>query len=112
MTVSQTFPESAFEHLILRLLSAYGKMTPSVLSRKISSLTAERVSVDASALKPTLKRMCEKGSIKRLRMSNSETFYEATEGAKRASGEAVRELLDFVKTLQTYIRPVPNPKHS
>lgn len=94
--------------IILKLLADGNRMYGYELSQKVTELTAGKIELKEGALYPILHKLEADGLVtvveesfgKRIRK-----YYSLTGSGKNETNERVEEILDFIKTIESIMKP-------
>jgi len=101
--------------IVLKLLKENGRMYGYEITRKVEELTSGRIKLTYGALYPVLHKLESEGVL----VTEAENFnnririyYSLTEKGHSLVTEKVRELMEFIDSLQTIVNPKTGPSYA
>ncbi len=101
--------------IVLKLLKENGRMYGYEITRKVEELTEGRIKLTYGALYPVLHKLESEGVL----VTEAENFnnririyYSLTEKGQSLVTEKVRELMEFIESLQTIVNPKTGPSYA
>jgi DNA-binding PadR family transcriptional regulator len=94
--------------IVLKLLKENGRMYGYEITRKVEELTSGRIKLTYGALYPVLHKLESEGVLfTEAENFNNRTriYYSLTEKGNTLVQEKVRELMEFIESLQTIVNP-------
>ena len=100
--------KGSIKAIVLKLLKENGRMYGYEITRKVEELTAGQIKLTYGALYPVLHKLENEGVL----VTQSENFnnririyYSLTEKGHSVVAEKIREMADFIESLQRIINP-------
>ncbi len=101
--------------IVLKLLKENGRMYGYEITRKVEELTAGKIKLTYGALYPVLHKLESEGVLvteqenynNRIRV-----YYSLTEKGHSMVSEKIRELMEFIESLQGIVNPQTNPNYA
>lgn len=101
--------------IVLKLLKENGRMYGYEITRKVEELTAGRIKLTYGALYPVLHKLESEGALSteaenynnRIRI-----YYSLTDKGHSLVTEKVREMLEFIESLQSIVNPQTGPSYA
>jgi DNA-binding PadR family transcriptional regulator len=101
--------------IVLKLLKENGRMYGYEITRKVEELTAGKIKLTYGALYPVLHKLESEGVLvteqenynNRLRV-----YYSLTEKGHSLVAERIRELAEFIESLQKIVNPQTGPSYA
>lgn len=105
---NQKLYKGTLQTIILKLLEEHGKMYGYEITQRVKELTKGELKITEGALYPALHKLEAEGFLdtevvnigNRLRK-----YYRLTEQGTKESTSKLAELEDFLKTMQTFLKP-------
>lgn len=101
--------------IVLKLLKENGRMYGYEITRTVEELTSGRIKLTYGALYPVLHKLESEGVL----VTEAENFnnririyYSLTEKGHSLVTEKVRELMEFIDSLQTIVNPKTGPSYA
>jgi len=101
--------------IVLKLLKENGRMYGYEITRKVEELTSGRIKLTYGALYPVLHKLESEGVLyTEAENFNNRTriYYSLTEKGNSLVQEKVRELMEFIESLQTIVNPQTGPSYA
>ena len=101
--------------IVLKLLKENGRMYGYEITRKVEELTARKIKLTYGALYPVLHKLESEGILiteqenynNRIRV-----YYSLTEKGHSLVSEKIRELMEFIESLQGIVNPQTGPTYA
>jgi DNA-binding PadR family transcriptional regulator len=100
--------------IVLKLLKENGRMYGYEITRKVEELTSGRIKLTYGALYPVLHKLENEGVL----VTEAENFnnririyYTLTDKGQSLVVEKVREMLEFIESLQSIVNPKTGPSY-
>jgi len=101
--------------IVLKLLKENGRMYGYEITRKVDELTAGKIKLTYGALYPVLHKLESEGILiteqenynNRIRV-----YYSLTEKGHSLVSEKIRELMEFIESLQGIVNPQTGPTYA
>ncbi len=101
--------------IVLKLLKENGRMYGYEITRKVEELTAGKIKLTYGALYPVLHKLESEGILiteqenynNRIRV-----YYSLTEKGHSLVSEKIRELMEFIESLQGIVNPQTGPTYA
>lgn len=101
--------------IVLKLLKENGRMYGYEITRRVEELTAGKIKLTYGALYPVLHKLESEGVLvteqenynNRIRV-----YYSLTEKGHSMVSEKIRELMEFIESLQGIVNPQTNPNYA
>ena len=101
--------------IVLKLLKENGRMYGYEITRKVEELTAGKIKLTYGALYPVLHKLESEGILiteqenynNRIRV-----YYSLTEKGHSLVSEKIRELMEFIESLQGIVNPKTGPTYA
>lgn len=101
--------------IVLKLLKENGRMYGYEITRKVDELTAGKIKLTYGALYPVLHKLESEGVLiteqenynNRIRV-----YYSLTEKGHSLVSEKIRELMEFIESLQGIVNPQTGPTYA
>lgn len=101
--------------IVLKLLKENGRMYGYEITRKVEELTSGRIKLTYGALYPVLHKLESEGVLiteaenynNRIRI-----YYTLTDKGQSLVVEKVREMLEFIESLQSIVNPKTGPSYA
>jgi DNA-binding PadR family transcriptional regulator len=101
--------------IVLKLLKENGRMYGYEITRKVEELTSGKIKLTYGALYPVLHKLESEGVLvteqenynNRIRV-----YYSLTEKGQSLVAERIKELMDFIDSLQSIVNPQPGPSYA
>jgi DNA-binding PadR family transcriptional regulator len=100
--------------IVLKLLKENGRMYGYEITRKVEDLTSGRIKLTYGALYPVLHKLESEGALftKAENYNNRiRIYYSLTEKGHSLVREKVREMLEFIESLQSIVNPQTGPSY-
>ena len=101
--------------IVLKLLKENGRMYGYEITRKVEDLTSGRIKLTYGALYPVLHKLESEGAL----VTEAENFnnririyYSLTDKGQSLVVEKVREMLEFIDSLQSIVNPKTGPSYA
>jgi DNA-binding PadR family transcriptional regulator len=101
--------------IVLKLLKENGRMYGYEITRKVEELTSGRIRLTYGALYPVLHKLESEGVL----ITEAENFnnririyYTLTDKGQSLVVEKVREMLEFIESLQSIVNPKTGPSYA
>ena len=107
--------KGSLKTIVLKLLKEEGPMHGYAITRKVEEMTAGRIKLTYGALYPVLHKLESEGVL----VTTSENFnnrtriyYTLTPKGDKVVIEKIREMTEFIESLQSIINPKPGLSHA
>ena len=101
--------------IVLKLLKENGRMYGYEITRRVEELTAGKIKLTYGALYPVLHKLESEGVL----VTEAENFnnririyYSLTEKGHSLVSEKIRELMEFIDSLQSIVNPQTGPSYA
>ncbi len=106
--------KGSLKTIVLKLLKEQGPMHGYALTRIVEELTAGKMKLTYGALYPVLHKLKEDGALvttTEIRNNRTRIYYALTPKGDRIVAEKIRELAEFIESLQNIINAKPGLSH-
>lgn len=107
--------KGSLKTIVLKLLKENGRMYGYEITRKVEELTAGKIKLTYGALYPVLHKLEKEGVL----VTESENFnnririyYSLTEEGHSVVAERLKEMKEFIESLQKIVDPQPGLSHA
>ena len=107
--------KGSLKTIVLKLLKENGRMYGYEITRKVEDLTAGKIKLTYGALYPVLHKLEKEGVL----VTESENFnnririyYSLTEEGHSVVAERLKEMKEFIESLQKIVDPLPGLSHA
>jgi PadR family transcriptional regulator, regulatory protein PadR len=107
--------KGSLKTIVLKLLEENGRMYGYEITRKVEDLTKGKIKLTYGALYPVLHKLESEGVL----VTESENFnnrtriyYSLTEKGHSVVAEKIREMKEFIESLQSIVNPQPGLSHA
>ena len=107
--------KGSLKTIVLKLLKEQGPMHGYALTRKAEELTHGKIKLSYGALYPVLHKLKEEGALvtaTEIRNNRTRIYYALTPKGDRIMTEKIRELAEFIESLQNIINAKPGLSHA
>ena len=113
--ISTDLIKGSLKTIVLKVLKENGRMYGYEITRKVEELTAGQIKLTYGALYPVLHKLEHEGVL----VSESENYnnririyYSLTETGESVVAEKIREMKEFIDSLQNIVNPQPGLNHA
>ncbi len=113
--ISTDLIKGSLKTIVLKLLKENGRMYGYEITRKVEELTAGQIKLTYGALYPLLHKLENEGVL----VTESENYnnrirvyYSLTDKGESVVAEKVREMKQFIESLQNIVNPEPGFNHA
>ena len=113
--ISTDLIKGSLKTIVLNVLKENGRMYGYEITRKVEELTGGQIKLTYGALYPVLHKLENEGVL----VTESENFnnririyYSLTEKGHSVVAEKIREMKEFIDSLQNIINPLPGLSHA
>ena len=114
-TISTDLIKGSLKTIVLKVLKENGRMYGYEITRKVEDLTEGRIRLTYGALYPVLHKLEGEGVL----VTESENFnnrirvyYTLTEKGHSVVAEKIREMKEFIDSLESIVNPQPRLGHA
>jgi len=107
--------KGSLKTIVLKLLKENGRMYGYEITRKVEDLTTGKIKLTYGALYPVLHKLEKEGVL----ITESENFnnririyYSLTEAGNSVVSERLKEMKEFIESLQKIVDPQPGLSHA
>lgn len=101
--------------IVLKLLKENGRMYGYEITRRVEELTAGKIKLTYGALYPVLHKLESEGILatEQENFNNRiRVYYSLTEKGHSVVSERIRELMEFIESLQGIVNPQTGPSYA
>jgi PadR family transcriptional regulator PadR len=113
--ISTDLIKGSLKTIVLKVLKENGRMYGYEITRKVEELTAGQIKLTYGALYPVLHKLEHEGVL----VAESENYnnririyYSLTEKGESVVAEKIREMKEFIDSLQNIVNPQPGLNHA
>jgi PadR family transcriptional regulator PadR len=107
--------KGSLKTIVLKMLKEEGPLHGYAITRKVEELTKGRIKLTYGALYPVLHKLKKEGALvtaTEIRNNRTRIYYALTPKGHKVVTEKVRELTEFIESLQNIINPQPGLSHA
>ena len=108
--ISNEFIKGTIKTIVLKLLKEEGPMHGYALTRRVEKITQGKIKLSFGALYPILHKLEKEkvlGTAKEMRNNRLRVYYALTPKGHSVVAEKIKELTEFIESLQRIIEPKP-----
>jgi PadR family transcriptional regulator len=113
--ISNELIKGSFKTIVLKLLKEEGPMHGYAITRKVEEITGGRLKLTYGALYPILHKLKSEGALvtaTEIRNNRTRIYYALTPKGQTVVSEKVREMNEFIESLQSIINTKPGISHA
>ncbi len=113
--ISNELIKGSFKTIVLKLLKEEGPMHGYAITQKVEEITGGRLKLTYGALYPILHKLESEGTlVNALAIYNNRTriYYSLTPKGHRVVSEKIKEMTEFIESLQSIVNAKPGMSHA
>ena len=113
--VSGEILKGSIKTIVLKLLRDEGPLHGYAITRKVEEITGGKVKLNFGALYPVLHKLKQEGALvtaTEIRNNRTRIYYALTPKGHKVTGEKLKELTEFIESLQNIINIQPGLNHA
>jgi PadR family transcriptional regulator len=107
--------KGSLKTIVLKLIKEEGPMHGYAITRKVEELTKGKVKLTYGALYPVLHKLKNEGALvtaTEIRNNRTRIYYALTPKGDKVMVEKIKELAEFIESIQNIINPQPGLSHA
>jgi PadR family transcriptional regulator PadR len=107
--------KGSLKTIVLKLLKEEGPLHGYAITRKVEELTEGRIKLTYGALYPILHKLKKEGALvtaTEIRNNRTRIYYALTPKGQKVVIERIREMTEFIESLQNIINAKPRLSHA
>jgi PadR family transcriptional regulator, regulatory protein PadR len=113
--VSNDFLKGSLKTIVLKVLKEEGPMHGYALTQKVEELTQGKIKLTYGALYPILHKLKKEGALgtaMEIRNNRTRIYYALTPKGHKVVIERIKEMTEFIESLQSIINTKPGLSHA
>lgn len=113
--ISTDLLKGSLKTIVLKLIKEEGPMHGYAITQKVEEITSGKIKLTYGALYPVLHKLENEGSLvtaRELINNRVRVYYALTPKGHNLVAEKIKELNDFVESLQLIVNPKPGFSHA
>ncbi len=107
--------KGSLKTIVLKLLKEEGPMHGYAITQKVEELTQGKIKLTYGALYPILHKLKKEGALvtaTEIRNNRTRIYYALTPKGHKVVIERIKEMTEFIESLQSIINPKPGLSHA
>lgn len=107
--------KGSLKTIVLKLLKEEGPMHGYAITQKVEELTQGKIKLTYGALYPILHKLKKEGALvtaTEIRNNRTRIYYALTPKGHKVVIERIKEMSEFIESLQSIINPKPGLSHA